>query len=155
MATTLTKTVKSATALFCILTITFFATADRALGQSMNICPFKIVLNATGKAESVQAVIPMSLEPGYTFSQCTATLSIGGETIADSYAARYCYIDDNLLIYFDRSDVYDNPVLETMAGSTQTAAVEGNLVLVNADGDNLVVPFIRFDKVLIVDPDKK
>ncbi|UCE23665.1 MAG: hypothetical protein JSU74_10235 [Candidatus Zixiibacteriota bacterium] len=155
METTLTKTLKTTITLFCLLTVTFFATTDRALGQSMTICPFKIVLNALGKAETVQAVIPIGLQPGYMFSSCNATLWINNEVIAESNYARYCYIDDNLLVYFDRLDVYTNPVLEEMAGSTYTATVAGDMVLVNGEGDEISIPFERIDQVLIVDPEKK
>jgi hypothetical protein len=156
METTRTKTTKTAIAIFCILTLTLFAVPDRATAQSMTLCPYKIVLNALGNSETVQAVIPITLETGYMFSEAYATLSVGGEVIAQSSGARYCYVDDNLLVYFIRDDVYTSETLLAMAGSDpQIATVTGDMALVNADGEELTIPFTRTDEVLIVDPEKK
>lgn len=156
METTLTKTIKSGLTLLCALTVIFFSTTDGVLGQSMTMSPYKICLNANGQSDNFQAVIPMTLEPGYTYYGCEATLYIDGQFIADSYGAKYCYIDDNLLVYFDRDDVLSNPVLQELTGVTHTAMVEGNLIMAPTDGgDNIVRGFTAYDDVLVFDPDKK
>lgn len=155
METTLSKTLKSTIALFCMLTVTFFATTDGVLGQTMTMSPYKICLNAVGNSDNFQAVVPMTLESDYMYSNCDATLYIGDQVIAEAYGAKYCYIDDNLLIYFDRIEVLSSEALAEMAGTTQTATVEGNLIMVNTDGDYLSRAFTAYDDVVIVDPDKK
>ncbi len=138
-----------------LLTLSIFVTPDIACGQTMTIAPFKLVLNQQGKAESVQAVIPILLESGFMFSGCEATLYIGGVAIADNYDAKYCYIDDNLLVYFVRTEVLSDEAVADMAGTTQTATVEGILVMEDADGNSISQGFSRDDDVEIVDPDKK
>jgi hypothetical protein len=155
MESTLTKTMKSAIAFFCMLTVTFFATTDGVLGQSMTMSPYKICLNSVGNSDNFQAVVPMHLEPGYRFSDCEATLYIGDYAIADAYGAKYCYVDDNLLIYFDRDEVLSNEALPDLAGGVNTATVEGNLIMVNTDGEYLSRTFTVYDEVLVFDPDKK
>jgi hypothetical protein len=155
MNTTFAKITKSVLVLTFVLSLVFLSTADRACGQSMTLCPFKIVLNQQGNTESVQAVIPMTLDPGYMFSDCNATLSIGGVVIAENYGAKYCYIDDNLLVYFERDGVISSEALAEMANTFQEAKVEGTLIMVNTDGDILNRGFDATDDVEIVDPDHK
>ncbi len=155
MGTTLTKTTKYAIALLCMLTVTFFATTDGVLGQTMTMSPYKICLNAVGNSDNFQAVVPTTLESGYLYSGCEASLYIDGQFIADSYGAKYCYIDNNLLIYFDRDEVLSNPVLEELTGLTHTATVEGTIHMVSADGGNISRTFTAYDDVIIYDPNKK
>lgn len=155
METTRNWKLNSIIASILLLTLSIFVTPDSACGQTMTIAPFKIVLNQQGKTESIQAVIPISLEAGYMFSGCEATLYIGDVDIADAYSAKYCYIDDNLIVYFERTGVLNSAALAEMAGTTQTATVEGSLVMVDADGNFLSQGFSRYDYVEIVDPDMK
>ncbi|MFH2055141.1 MAG: hypothetical protein ABIJ61_04215, partial [bacterium] len=51
------------------------------LADTVSISPHKIILNAAGQAESVLAIMPMSLG-GYQFSEGEATLSLNGEQVA-------------------------------------------------------------------------
>ena len=82
METTLTKTLKSTFALFCMLIVTFLATTDGVLGQTMTISPYKICLNQVGQSDNVQAIVPMTLESGYMYYDCNATLYIDNQVIA-------------------------------------------------------------------------
>ncbi|MEE8575934.1 MAG: hypothetical protein V3T31_01645 [candidate division Zixibacteria bacterium] len=152
MNTTLTKTMKSVITLMCIFSITFFATTNSASSQTMTMAPHKIILNALGNSVSVQAVVPMHLT---VFDGCEATLTIGDYTIAETSEAKYCYIDDNLLVYFDKIEVLTHPDMLLMDGTVQTATVEGNVFTVDADGNSITLAFTAFDDVEIVDPDKK
>lgn len=152
METTLTKTTKSAIILTFVLSLFFITVADNAFGQTMSICPSKIVLNQQGNTESFQALVPTALQAGYVFSECSATLSIGGVFIADSYSAKYCYLDNNLMVYFDRTGVLSSKAVADMANTFQTAAVEGTFTMVNADGDYISRTFVAYDEVEIVDP---
>lgn len=155
METTRNWKLNSLIASILFLSLIVFVTPDSACGQTMTFAPFKIVLNQQGKTESFQAVIPIALESGCMFSGCEATLYIGDVRIADAYSAKYCYTDDNLLLYFERTGVLNSAALAAMAGTIQTATVEGSLVMVDADGNTITQGFSRYDYVEIVDPDKK
>ena len=152
METTLTKTLKSVITLMCIFSIVFFATTNSANSQTMTMAPHKIVLNALGNSTSVQAVIPMHLS---VFNGCEATLTIGGITIAETTEAKYCYIDDNLLVYFDRLEVLTHQDMMSMDDTIQQAVVEGTVYTVDADGNDISLTFSAWDDVEIVDPEKK
>ncbi len=147
-------TLKTLIALTSVLCLTIFATPNVTHAQTMTIAPFKIVLNQQGNTESIQTVIPMLLESGYMFSSCTATLTFGDAAVFENYDAKYCYIDDNLLIYFDRATILNADEVAAIANTIQTATVEGTMVMVNTDGDFLSRGFTAYDNVEIVDPDK-
>jgi len=153
METTRNWKLNSLIASILLLTLSIFVIPDSACGQTMSIAPFKIVLNQQGKTESIQAVISMPLEAGYMFSDCEATLYIGGVEIADAYDAKYCYVDGNLLLYFGRAGVISSQVLADLTG-TQPALVEGTLEMKDADNNVLFRDFSAEDIVQIYDPGK-
>ena len=152
MNTTLTKTMKSVITLMCILSLTFFATTNNANSQTMTMAPHKIILNALGNSESIQAVVPMHLT---VFNGCEATLTVGGYTIAETSEAKYCYIDDILLVYFDRTVVLTHPDMLLMDGQIVEASVDGVVYTVDGDGNSIAREFSAQDDVEIVDPEKK
>lgn len=121
--------------------------------DTVSISPYKIILNAQGQAESILAIMPMSLG-GYQFDSGEATLSLNGETVATTVDMRYCYIDDNLLIYFDRAQLLAHPTVIALAGSTVTATVTGSFTAVNADGESYSRDFEASDQVEILAPGK-
>lgn len=78
-----------------------------AQGEPLKMSPYKIILNAkcVGASQDIQAIISIYL-PSATFAASEATLSIDGcdsEFVATSL--RYCIIDDNLLISFNREEI--------------------------------------------------
>ena len=123
---------------------------------SMTFCPFKIVLNAKGAAQDFQAVLRMSLPAGYsTVSSYDVTLKVDDQEVAKAFAFRYCYVDDNFLASFDRQEVLESPVVQSLANSLATATVEGSYVAVNGDGDEITVSFSASTTVEIVDPENR
>ena len=119
----------------------------------VNINPHKIVLNAEGKADDVQANIPIVLASAQIVDS-DVTLSFNGTEVAKAESARYCLIDNMLIIGFDRTDLQDNQAVQDMANSTVTATVEG-YVTVEVDGVEIETSFSGSDMVEIVKPGKK
>ena len=130
------------------------AVGGLCLAETVNINPHKIVLNADGNADDVQANIPMVL-PSARIVDFAVTLSFNGTVVAEAESARYCLIDDMLIIGFDRTELQDNPDVQNMANSTVTAKVEGSVTVRNADGKKETTEFSGSDKVKIVAPGKK
>ena len=124
------------------------------LAETVNINPHKIVLNAEGKADDVQANIPIVLASALIVD-FDVTLSFDGTEVAEAESARYCLIDDMLIIGFDRTDLQNNPDVQDMANSTVTAAVDGYVTVENSVGDETTRCFSGTDMVEIVAPGKK
>jgi len=124
------------------------------LAETVNINPHKIVLNAEGAADDVQANIPMVL-PGARIVDFDVTLEFNDIVVAQAESARYCVIDDILIIGFDRTDLQNNPDVQGMANSTVEATVDGYVTVENSVGDETTRFFNGSDKVQIVKPGKK
>ena len=121
----------------------------------MTISPHKIILNAKGQFDNVQAVIRIAMQPGYYLSDYQVTLLFNNIPVSEAYDLRYCYIDDNFLASFDRTALQANPVVIDMAGLTVIATVSGWFEAESSDGDSYVHTFSCTDMVEIIDPDKK
>ena len=130
------------------------AVSGVCLAETVNINPHKIVLNATGAADDVQANVHIVL-PSAWIVEFNATLSFDGIDVAQAESARYCLIDDILIIGFDRTSLQDNEDVQGMANQTVTATVVGSVTVINADGDEIPVSFSGSDSVEIVKPGKK
>ena len=128
------------------------AVSGVCLAETVNINPHKIVLNATGAADDVQANVHIVL-PSAWIVEFNATLSFDGIDVAQAESARYCLIDDILIIGFDRTSLQDD--VQDMANKTVTATVEGSVTVINALGDETSVSFSGSDTVEIVKPGKK
>ena len=125
-----------------------------SLAGAISISPHKIVLNSQGNAEDVQAIIPITISSGYSFTEGEATLRFSGDEVARSTTMRYCYIDNNLIIKFDKTELLHNPVVIALAGKTVTATVEGSFTATDADGNTYTQDFSGSDQVIIVAPGK-
>ena len=124
------------------------------LAETVNINPHKIVLNAQGASDDVQANIHIVLA-GAPVVDFEATLSLDGTVVADAESAYYCAIDDILILGFDRTSLQDNPDVQALANTTVTATVVGTVTVVNADGEEITTSFSGSDTVEIVAPGKK
>ena len=131
-----------------------FLLVGYSLAGAITISPHKLILNSQGNAEDVQAIVPMFITSGYMFTTGEATLEFDGIEVAVSISMRYCYVDDNLLIGFDKEELLQNPDVIAMAGTTVTARVEGSFTATNADGDTYTKDFSGTDQVEIVAPGK-
>lgn len=125
---------------------------------NITIAPHRLIVNSvSGQADDVQAIIPMYLESGYLFTEGEATLvfKLGDDEFMvaeEACSMRYCYVDDNLLVGFDRATVLENPQVIDLAGKTVTAIVEGSFTATNGDGDSYEKYFIGTDQVIIEAP---
>ena len=101
----------------------------------VSITPFKIVLNAKlrGELQDIQGIIHMSLNSGYHLDEYEVNFRIGEDLVAEAFAFRYCYIDDNFLASFDREEIQDYLIAEEIEGEV-TAQVEGWFTETASDG---------------------
>ena len=125
---------------------------------NITIAPHRLIVNSvSGQADDVQAIVPMYIESGYLFTEGDATLvfKLGDDEFMvaeEACSMRYCYVDDNLLIGFDRESVLGNQLVIDLAGETVTAIVEGYFTATNGDGDSYQRDFIGTDQVIIEAP---
>lgn len=121
---------------------------------AMTMSPHMLVLNSVGSSEDVQAIIPLVITSGYTFTSGEATLRFDGVEVATTVSMRYCYIDDNLIVSFDKTALLQNPDVIAMAGMIVTAEVEGSFTATDGDGNTYTQDFSGTDEVEIVAPGK-
>ena len=82
----------------------------------VNINPFKIILNADGNSDDIQAKIPMALPAGeITDFEATLLIDKVGEGVI-TFDCYYCAVDNILHVYFDR---------ETVLGYLRDNGIEG------------------------------
>ena len=123
--------------------------------QTMNIAPHKIVLNAEGKTQTILAIVGMTLESGYVWvTDYDISLDLDETFIAKAVSVRYCPIDDNLLISFDRNVVQTNQDVVELAGKIVPAAVNGSFIISNGS-DTKEKTVSAEDTVEIVKPGNK
>ena len=136
---------------FCglLLSLVLFVFPGQILSDTVNISPFKIILNADGNSDDIQARIPMAL-PGGEITDFEASLLIGdAPEVLVTTDFFYCAIDDIMHIYFDRKAVLDY---------LKDYEIEGK-VIAQVWGDFFVggepVDFEGDDIVEVLDPDHR
>ena len=142
-------------AFFAGLVLIIAFAASPSLGEDMTMSPHKIILNAQGQFDNVQAVIRMPMMPGYSLSNYQVFLSFDGIMVSEAYEFRYCYIDDNFLASFDRTAIQANQDVIGMAGRIVSAEVSGWFEAVDSYGNSYRKDFSYFDDVEILDPGMK
>ena len=151
----MTARTKHRTLVVCALAaliITLSGTAS-VLAEPVKIAPHKIVLNAEGNFDDVQAIVRMVL-PSANIVDYDVDLSLDGVFVAKAESAYYCPIHDNLIVGFDRQDLQDNPDVRALAGLKVTATVAG-WVEVSVDGTVVRRDFAGSDLVEIVKSGRK
>ena len=131
----------------CILAsliVVFSGTAVSA--EHVSICPHKLVLNAEGQSDDVQAIVSIGIPPPYIIINPDVRLWFGDTLVATAESAFYCVIDDNLIIGFDRQE------LQEALGDIGLAGKE---VLLTVEGCVNGVCFNGSDQVEIVQPGNK
>lgn len=116
---------------------------------NVNINPHKIVLNAQGAADDVQANVSIGLSSA-RIPVFDVKLWFDDELVAEAVTARYCLIDQILIIGFDREELLANPDVIAMANSIVTATVAGTVT----DNNGVTKEFRGLDTVEIVKPGK-
>jgi len=136
---------------YCLLlSVVFFAFPGQILSDTVNISPFKIILNADGNSDDIQARIPMALPAG-EITDFEAYLLFGDADemlVTDEFY--YCAVDNILHVYFERSAVLKYLKENNIEGSNVIAQVWGGFFV----GD-LYVDFAGSDSVIVLDPDRR
>ena len=116
---------------------------------TMQFSPHKINLQSVGASESVIAIIGLSIPGGFHLADYDFTLSFDGQDVTTAYDCYYCYIDDNLIISFDKSAVIASPVTLSYAGMKVVAAVNGYFrVESDTDGYNTTLSTVANVEIL-------
>jgi len=103
-----------------------FQTPTLSYGEeSITLAPYRIVLNAEGNWDDVQAVIRMPLAPGYSLSGFEVGLYFDDALVCYAKSFRYCYLDDNFLTGFDREAVQEYAQVNDLGNTIVTATVSG------------------------------
>ena len=137
-----------------VVCISIMLVAGLCWAETVNVNPHKIVLNAKGASDDVQANVRIVL-PGAPVVGFDVTLKFNDVPVAKAESAYYCVLDDILIIGFDRTELQDNPDVQDMANTTVTATVVGSVIVRNAAGDDTEVDFSGSDAVEIVAPGAK
>ncbi|MBN1123398.1 MAG: DUF2202 domain-containing protein [Sedimentisphaerales bacterium] len=119
----------------------------------IQVSPNQIVLNAQGQQEDILVIIRKSMASGYEITDFALTLYFNEIEVAQAYALRYCYIDDNFLASFDWDTILNNPAVVAMAGSEVIARLDGWYTAQNGEGETLQDTLAGQDLVQIMDPD--
>ena len=128
------------------------------LAETVNINPHKIVLNAQGASDDVQANVHIILDGAWVVDFDVMLMFDDGDSdivVAVAESAFYCVLDDILIVGFDRTTLQNNPDVQDMANKTVTATVTGTVTVENADGEEITTSFSGSDLVEIVAPGKK
>lgn len=147
-------TLRSVITLVCLLTCALLMAPDAAMAQAASISPARLNLTSEGLAETIQAIIHMPIEEGYTLSDFDIQLMFGDVWLADAYSFTYCDYDKAFIASFDKKTVIDNPALLGAVGDRIRLTVEGKYLAVNTDGGAVEYPFSYFGYIWIMAPGK-
>ena len=117
--------------------------------ETVNINPYRIVLNAQGAFDDVQANVPIFLE-GSRVSSFDVTLVLD-EVQAKAESAYYCVVDNMLIIGFDRAALQMDLDAQDMGNTIVTATVTGTVTM----NTGYSASFSGSDTVEIVAPGAK
>lgn len=124
----------------------------------VSITPHRIILNAAGQWESVDALIDMRLPSGYSILDFAIVLWFGeeyDEALAFwAFDLEYCYIDSNFFAAFNRQEIQDDADVWAIAGYAIPTTVEGYYRAINADGVIVTCEFRGYDLVDLLAPSK-
>ena len=149
----MSKKVLCAVCGFC-LSVLFLTSVLGVEDVIVNMSPHRIILNAKSKGalQDVQAIIPMYLPAGCQIADFEVTLKLDDAPVAEAFDLRYCFVDDNLLVSFDRQEIQSYCIENTLTGEGIKATVAGWLVAVKTDGSEVRIDFTGDDLVDILNP---
>ena len=154
------RTLGSTVAGCALFTLAFCVISAQSDGVNVSVTPHRIVLNSKciGDKQDIQVIISMALPSGYQFEDITefvAPLCFDGVPVDPFVSYRYCYIDANFLLSFNRQNIQDNPGIQALAGGTVDATIDGYFSATNANGEVYTRFFSGSDEVEILAPTKK
>jgi len=123
--------------------------------ETMTLAPYKLILNADGKDQTMQIIFGGSMPSGYSISDYDINLYFGKELICKAIDFRYCYVDNNYLGEFDRTEIQENSYVKSLAGTTVKVTASGTYTLRNDEDNEIVVSFSKYAYCEIVKPGKK
>ena len=141
----------------CVAFMLVFLGVERGYGESVNIAPHRIILNAKceGAEQDIQAIISIVLSSS-RITDFEVTLWLGDIEIVKAQGLRYCIIDYNLLASFDRQVIQDHPDVINQANQGSVKfTVDGWVTVSDSDGGTMTTEFNGNDLVEILAPGKQ
>ena len=152
----------------CFMTVALVVLALPAISRAMVMSPHKIILNADPAAENnqdIQAIINYSAYVPINLADAESTLSFvvtDEDGIITGIIAefdhindvKYCYIDDNFLISFDRGEIQNNPEVQNLANTglvTVTVEVTFDGQSFDAEDNVIITPEITITRTAKVE----
>ena len=122
----------SVTIICCIFSVLVFLEAP-AECDAMSITPDRIILNAecVGNEQDIQAIFFGVGLQNDTITGLNADFYFDGNatSVSNTDLFHYCWIDDNLLISFDRSEIQEHAKDNGMTDGTWTVTVKCTVYL--------------------------
>jgi len=117
----------------------------------MQISPHMINLQSVGAGESIRAIVGLAIPAGYYLTDYDFTLSFNDEDVTVAYDCYYCYVDNNLIISFKKSEILESPVTLEYVNTEAIAAVNGYF-RVESDDDGYDTSLSTTAVVEIINP---
>jgi len=155
--------IPSALIICCIASVLIFLQAP-AECDAMSVSPSRIILNAecVGSSQDIQATFNgVVLSSGSRIVDLTASFYFMIDGVAvwvcDTTSFHYCWIDDNLMLSFDRATIQEDAVTHGLVGGECEVFVECDFSIVNSDPDieDIPVHLEGYDDVKILAPGNK
>ena len=151
--------IPSALIICCIASVLIFMQAP-AECDAMSVSPSRIILNAecAGSSQDIQATFGVVIASG-SIVDLTATFyfMIDDEAVkvCETESFHYCWIDDNLMLSFDRAKIQEDAVTHGLVGEECEVFVECDFSILSSDGSKEDVSLSGYDDVELLAPGKK
>jgi hypothetical protein len=128
--------------------------SDITLSTTMNIAPYRIVLNAKGNFDDIQCSFPGTMPSGYSISGFDLELYFNDNLVAEAESFTYCYTDNIYFAGFDRTELQNNSYVQSMSEGEAEAMMTGTYTLTNSDDQTFTFEITKYDVVYIKKPGK-
>lgn len=105
--------------------------------QTMTVAPHNWILNAQGNAIDVLTIYGGAMPAGGVITGHNVTLQLEGQTVSTAMDFEYCYVDQNYIAHFEKSNLFQHPVVVSLAGNTGlSVSISGTYILSFPDGSS-------------------
>ena len=128
--------------------------SNELMTSTMNVAPYRIVLNAKGNFDDIQCSFPGAMPSGYSIHSFDLELYFNDNLVAEAESFTYCYTDNIYFAGFDRTDLQNNSYVQSLSEGNVDAEMKGSYTLSNSDDETLSYTISKYDVVYIKKPGK-